>query len=124
MRDPEADEIFDTAYTNMELKPHTDCTYYRDTPALQFFNCEHPSMDKAGGQTVLVDGFAVAASLRDTDRDVFDFFVSGGFRRVLAKTYTTAHHRPPPPTTAHHSLLTTKVPNAASVPLHRARRPP
>jgi len=74
VRDPESDEIFDTAYTNMELKPHTDCTYYRDTPALQFFNCEQASTDTTGGQTVLVDGFAVAASLRRTDPDVFDFF--------------------------------------------------
>jgi len=31
--------VVDTAYTNMELLPHTDCTYYRDPPALQVFNC-------------------------------------------------------------------------------------
>ena len=26
------------AYTNQELLPHTDCTYYRDPPALQVYN--------------------------------------------------------------------------------------
>jgi trimethyllysine dioxygenase len=29
--------VVDTAYTNLELYPHTDCTYYRDPPALQVF---------------------------------------------------------------------------------------
>jgi alpha-ketoglutarate-dependent taurine dioxygenase len=31
--------VVDTAYTNMALLPHTDCTYYSDPPALQIFNC-------------------------------------------------------------------------------------
>jgi len=72
-RDHDAD-LLDTAYTNMELKPHTDCTYYQDAPMLQFFNCERDSDDVEGGQTVLVDGFAVAASLQQTDPDVFQYF--------------------------------------------------
>lgn len=64
--------VNDTAYSNVELKPHTDCTYFRDPPGLQFFNCVEQSA--VGGYTWLVDGFKVADHLRNNYPEVFDFF--------------------------------------------------
>lgn len=63
----------DTAYTNLELKPHTDGCYFYDPPGIQCFHLlEH---DGVGGETVLVDGFKVAQYLRDHHPEAFQFFV-------------------------------------------------
>lgn len=51
----DGDGPIDTAFTNMELLPHTDGTYWRDAPGLQIFNCVEQSSQ--GGGTWLVDGF-------------------------------------------------------------------
>lgn len=70
---PKADgDVNDTAYTNLELKPHNDCTYLRNQPALQVFNCAEQSA--LGGHTWLVDGFSVAEALRDQHPEAFAFF--------------------------------------------------
>jgi len=66
--------VVDTAYTNQELLPHTDCTYYRDPPALQVFHCVQASSDGGGGATWLADGFAVAAELQAKHPRSFAFF--------------------------------------------------
>ena len=55
----------DTAYTNLELRPHTDGTYSHDAPGLQLLHCVH--FDGEGGETTIVDGFRLAAELRTTD---------------------------------------------------------
>jgi alpha-ketoglutarate-dependent taurine dioxygenase len=52
----------DTAYTTQYLEPHTDSTYCHDAPGLQLFNCIE--FDGRGGESVLVDGFALAERLR------------------------------------------------------------
>eukprot|EP00811_Abedinium_folium_P006364 NODE_15859_length_1025_cov_10.446548.p1 GENE.NODE_15859_length_1025_cov_10.446548~~NODE_15859_length_1025_cov_10.446548.p1 ORF type:complete len:271 (-),score=102.54 NODE_15859_length_1025_cov_10.446548:212-958(-) len=65
-------QVNDTAYTNMELKPHMDLTYLRDGKGLQVFNCAADS--KEGGATWLVDSFAVMEELRTTDPEAFRFF--------------------------------------------------
>lgn len=57
----EITEHDDTAYTNQYLSPHTDASYSHDAPGLQMFNCLE--FDGKGGESVLVDGFAIAAEM-------------------------------------------------------------
>jgi trimethyllysine dioxygenase len=52
----------DTAYTNLELLPHTDGTYSHDAPGLQLLHCL--AFDGEGGLSTMVDGFRIAAELR------------------------------------------------------------
>ncbi len=54
----------DTAYTNLELRPHTDGTYSHDAPGLQVLHCLN--FDGTGGLSTMVDGFAIAQELRST----------------------------------------------------------
>jgi len=49
----------DTAYTSMAIGPHTDGTYSFDAPGYQMFHCL--GVDCTGGDSVLIDGFKVAA---------------------------------------------------------------
>ncbi len=60
----------DTAYTNSYLEPHTDSTYSIDAPGLQLFVCLE--RDGTGGDSVLVDGFAIAEELRTEDPKAFE----------------------------------------------------
>jgi trimethyllysine dioxygenase len=59
----------DTAYTNLELRPHTDATYALDAPGLQLFHCLRFS--GTGGESILVDGFRIADELRARDPEAF-----------------------------------------------------
>jgi len=52
----------DTAYTTQELGPHTDGTYSFDAPGYQMFHCL--AFDGSGGESILVDGFKIAAQIR------------------------------------------------------------
>jgi trimethyllysine dioxygenase len=52
----------DTAYTNLELRPHTDGTYSHDAPGLQMLHCLE--FDGDGGESTMVDGFRIADELR------------------------------------------------------------
>lgn len=52
----------DTAYTNLELLPHTDGTYSHDAPGLQLLHCL--AFDGAGGESTMVDGLRIASELR------------------------------------------------------------
>jgi trimethyllysine dioxygenase len=60
----------DTAYTNLELRPHTDATYALDAPGLQLFHCLE--FEGLGGESILVDGFRIAAELRAEDPQAHD----------------------------------------------------
>jgi len=60
----------DTAYTNIELLPHTDGTYSHDAPGLQLLHCL--VFDGEGGQSTMVDGFRIAAELRSGRPDLYD----------------------------------------------------
>jgi trimethyllysine dioxygenase len=60
----------DTAYTNLELRPHTDGTYALDAPGLQLLHCLE--FAGSGGDSVLVDGFRIADELRATDPQSYD----------------------------------------------------
>ena len=64
---PDLTEHADTAYTSVYLGPHTDGTYSHDAPGLQFFLCLEAAPE--GGESLLVDGFAIAAEMADNDPD-------------------------------------------------------
>ncbi|KAF1765020.1 hypothetical protein GCK72_004971 [Caenorhabditis remanei] len=53
----------DTAYGNEEIGPHTDGTYFNQTPGIQVFHCLTPA--KTGGDTVVVDSFHCAKLLKN-----------------------------------------------------------
>ena len=56
----------DTAYTTLPLPAHTDTTYFTDPCGLQMFHClSHTDGD--GGESMFVDGFAVADYLYQVD---------------------------------------------------------
>jgi len=59
----------DTAYTNLELRPHTDGTYSHDAPGVQLLHCLH--FEGTGGQSTLVDAFAIAERMRSETRQHF-----------------------------------------------------
>jgi gamma-butyrobetaine dioxygenase len=63
------------AYTPVPLDPHTDNPYRVPVPGVQLLHCL--ANETSGGLSTLVDGFAVAKTLRDRDPDAF---------RVLSNT--------------------------------------
>ena len=60
----------DTAYTNLELLPHTDGTYSHDAPGLQLLHCL--AFDGEGGESTMVDGFRIASELRAAAPDLYE----------------------------------------------------
>jgi gamma-butyrobetaine dioxygenase len=59
----------DLAYTSLPLDPHTDNPYRAPVPGIQLLHCL--VNETRGGLSTLVDGFAVAAALRDSDPEAF-----------------------------------------------------
>ncbi|VDL64266.1 unnamed protein product [Nippostrongylus brasiliensis] len=59
----------DTAYGNDTIGPHTDGTYFNQTPGIQVFHCLHPAEE--GGDTILVDGFSCALQLKSENPAAF-----------------------------------------------------
>ncbi|MBF9071188.1 2-trimethylaminoethylphosphonate dioxygenase [Streptacidiphilus fuscans] len=57
------------AFTNVAITPHTDNPYRDPVPTLQLLHCL--VNDALGGDSGLVDGFAVAARLREQDPEAF-----------------------------------------------------
>ena len=55
-------EMADSAYTQEELRPHTDGTYNHDAPGLQLLLC--CEYEAEGGESIMVDGFKIAQILR------------------------------------------------------------
>ncbi|MEM7273529.1 MAG: TauD/TfdA family dioxygenase [Actinomycetota bacterium] len=74
----------DTAYGQSYLEPHTDGTYCHDGPGLQLFVCAERT--GTGGESILVDGFAVAETLRRTDPEAYE---------LLTTVSVPAHYREP-----------------------------
>ncbi len=71
----------DTAYTSVAIGPHTDGTYSNDSPGFQMFHCLQ--FDGSGGDSTLVDGFKVAETIRNSDRQAFE---------VLSEVQVPAHY--------------------------------
>ncbi len=65
----ELTEYEDSAYSDSYLEPHTDGTYYHDAAGLQMFNCL--DIDCKGGESIQVDGFAIAEKIRHQDPAAF-----------------------------------------------------
>ncbi|WP_422366149.1 TauD/TfdA family dioxygenase [Pelagibius sp.] len=59
----------DSAYSTEYLEPHTDATYSHDAPGLQCFLCLE--FDGEGGESILVDGFAIAEQMRAEEPELF-----------------------------------------------------
>ncbi|MEX0759435.1 MAG: trimethyllysine dioxygenase [Tistlia sp.] len=59
----------DTAYTPGTIGPHTDGTYVEDAPGLQLFHCLE--FEGEGGESLLIDGFRVAADLKREDPEAY-----------------------------------------------------
>jgi gamma-butyrobetaine dioxygenase len=62
-------EAIDLAYTPMKLDPHTDNPYRSPVPGVQLLHCV--ANETTGGLSTLVDGFAVAETLRARDPEAF-----------------------------------------------------
>ena len=58
-------EMADSAYTQEELRPHTDGTYNHDAPGLQLLLC--CEYEAEGGESIMVDGFKIAQILRENN---------------------------------------------------------
>lgn len=74
----------DTAYSQTFLAPHTDGTYLHHAPRLQMFCCIE--RDGTGGESVIVDAFAVAETLRTEHPADFD---------VLTTVHVPGHYIEP-----------------------------
>lgn len=64
----------DTSYSTAELRGHTDATYSHDAPGLQLLHCLHT--DGQGGESTLVDGFAIARRMESEHPELFEVLSS------------------------------------------------
>ena len=62
--------IRDSAYTQEELRPHTDSTYSNDAPGLQLLLC--CEYDAVGGDSIMVDGFKIAETIKKESKDIYN----------------------------------------------------
>ena len=60
------------AYTGEAIGPHMDLCYYESPPGLQLLHCMRFDDAVAGGESVLIDGFAVGERLRRDDPAAFE----------------------------------------------------
>ena len=67
-------EHLDSAYDTTYLEPHTDATYMTDAPGTQLFCCVERT--GTGGESILVDGFAIADELRRHAPEHFETLTS------------------------------------------------
>ena len=63
-------DMADSAYTQDELRPHTDATYSNDAPGLQLLLCCH--YNATGGESIMVDGFKIAEKIKKERNDLFN----------------------------------------------------
>jgi gamma-butyrobetaine dioxygenase len=64
---PDAENL---AFTDLGLPGHTDNPYREPVPPMQALHCVQPGSE--GGESIFVDGFAVADHLRTTDPTAFE----------------------------------------------------
>ena len=79
----------DTAFSTLPLPEHLDGAYLEAPPGLQAFHALRP--DPAGGHSLLVDGFAVAARLRAEHPATFAFFAAHELRFHHTERHTHVH---------------------------------
>ncbi|MEM7562804.1 MAG: TauD/TfdA family dioxygenase [Pseudomonadota bacterium] len=68
--------------THSPVPPHTDEAFRHNPPGINVLGCVRPA--KSGGESVLVDGFAIAAKLRDDNPQGFELLARYGqaFNRI------------------------------------------
>jgi len=59
----------DSAYSQEELRPHTDSTYSNDAPGLQLLLC--CKYNAKGGASIMVDGLSIARELKKNHQKLF-----------------------------------------------------
>lgn len=64
----------DTAYTTLELRGHTDGTYTNDAPGCQLLHCLE--FAGSGGESTIVDAFAIARRMEAEHADLFEVLSS------------------------------------------------
>ncbi|KAK5980711.1 Taurine catabolism dioxygenase TauD/TfdA family [Trichostrongylus colubriformis] len=89
----------DTAYGSDTIGPHTDGTYFNQTPGIQVFHCLHAAEE--GGDTALVDGFQSAAQLKNENLSAFELLSSRKIEHHYIESgagndalYSTAKEKP------------------------------
>ncbi len=64
----------DSAYGCEYIGPHNDCCYYDHAPYLQTFHCL--MHNGTGGESLLVDGFAIAKDMRESEPESYQILTS------------------------------------------------
>ena len=64
------EDMADSAYTQEELRPHTDSTYSNDAPGLQLLLC--CDYKAIGGDSIMVDGFKIAEKIKNEKKENYD----------------------------------------------------
>ena len=64
------EDMADSAYTQEELRPHTDSTYSNDAPGLQLLLC--CDYQANGGESIMVDGFNIGETMKKNNKHLFD----------------------------------------------------
>ena len=67
-------DMADSAYTQDELRPHTDSTYSYDAPGRQLLLCSKYIAE--GGESILVDGFKIADEIKKKNKELFKILSS------------------------------------------------
>lgn len=73
------------AYTTAAIGPHMDLCYYESPPGLQLLHCRTFDDDVRGGDSLLIDGFAVADQIRRDDPWAFEVSVCRTSERARAR---------------------------------------
>jgi len=60
----------DSAYTQEELRPHTDSTYSNDAPGLQLLLC--CEYNARGGESIMVDGLKIAETIKKENQPMYE----------------------------------------------------
>ncbi|RHY97440.1 hypothetical protein DYB37_005226 [Aphanomyces astaci] len=82
--------------TSHTLHPHTDFGWSEAPPGLQFLHClAFQSPDAVGGESTLVDGYAVAEWLRNKHPDAFDLLSNVSIPHVFSSQDLFFQHKAP-----------------------------
>lgn len=88
----EALEYADTAYSTHNLEPHTDGSYCVDPPGLQAFHVVEQNC--TGGETVLLDGWKAALSIRDSHPETFKYLSTQNMEYYYSDKYHSIKYHP------------------------------
>ena len=80
------------AYSNLGLQMHTDLPFNAQPPSIQLFHCLEQAEE--GGESIAMDGFAAAESLRQKDPAAFKLLCEHplGFQDVTNEWFLSAQH--------------------------------